>query len=510
MRQQALLESVDAVRAQLDTHRPYTPDVGERLREWILPRFIYCSNALGDKKALSGPETAAFLEREVVSGGHHVDKFLGVLRQRRALEVVEERASEGGLIDVPFLQLLHRHLWEGSRLTAETPSGKWKREPSRPTVRRGRTMEYLAPEQVEEAMHALCTEFARRRREGHPLLAITWFYFHFQRIHPFTRGNGQVVRLAAACGLLNHGYPYLIIPPGEVGTYIDALLAVDSTIPSDDDEPLSPRHDLTALLEFFSNCLIRTGERMLDVLSDKKMHARNFAGQIEREQSTTFGTYLHRKDMSWRVRATAEVRALHERLGELVSNFEVRGALYRIALVRSEIVPVHTADGLLTSVIPRAEAGLVGEHELEIKGEPTTRGLKFPQMIRLVIGVVSTSYGIQILLATSSGAEPRVNNGPARSPEWPTATLDEIATRFADQERKGFEKEVNALNSSTSQRYKLIREQLRAAAAQEEPDLASRYVAKPEPEESARGKSEQLPRDQRLDGLKPAEPPLNF
>ena len=92
-RTEALLAAVDAVRAKLDEQRPYTPEQRERVLRWFLPRFIYCSSALGKNDPVTGRETVLFLESQTVSGGHHIDDFLSIERHKRALEVAEQRAE---------------------------------------------------------------------------------------------------------------------------------------------------------------------------------------------------------------------------------------------------------------------------------------------------------------------------------------------------------------------------------------------------------------------------------
>ena len=76
------LQELDSLRAQIDAHRPFTPNLVETLQNHLLPRYLYCSSALGKRTHLSEIELTAFYEREIVSGGHPLDRFLAVQRHQ--------------------------------------------------------------------------------------------------------------------------------------------------------------------------------------------------------------------------------------------------------------------------------------------------------------------------------------------------------------------------------------------------------------------------------------------
>ncbi|MGE0709598.1 MAG: Fic family protein [Planctomycetota bacterium] len=497
---EALLAAVDAVREKLDGQRPYTPEQEERTRRWFLPRFIYCSSALGRQDPVTGRETVLFLESQVVSGGHHIDEFLGIERHQRALEVCEVRAREGGALDVDFVQLLHRKLTEGSRLLGDERPGRWKKDPSPPVRRRGHEVSYAPPERVGELMERLLEELARRRTSEHPLQAIAYFYFQFYLIQPFATHNGEVARLLTTTALWNHGYPGLIVAPDGVGDLLDALVAVHRTVPAVDRELLSPRFDLGFLLEFFCGCLTRTGERIFDLAAGKRLNTMTFSRKVVAEQQEQLTQFLNTRNLSWRARATGEVRAVYQRVDELVQPLALEGPLYDLQILRSELISSHAASPALRAVLPEGEAGVVGELQLSITPSPTMKGLTFPDPEQLLIGVASTQYGIHLVFVVASdpSQRPMVHTGPMRNAEWPKSTLEAAVVKGINKRRMAFEYELNLLNASRSQRFKLKRmregleEEAEAAVdTGDEPDVAK-------------------PREKRLDGLSPSEPPLSF
>jgi len=496
-----LLAQVDAVRDRLDAHRPFTPDVEERVRAWLVPRFIYCSSALGAKEGLTATQTAAFLESQVVSGGHPIDRFLAVSRHQAALDLALERAGAGGVVDVELLRRFHRLLTQGGARGAQQRSGQFKAYASVKTRRRGHVFRYVAPSKVEECMAQLERELPTRLAEDHPVVAAAWLYFHFNMIQPFERGNGKVARLALATLLFNRGFPPLMVRPDDVGELLDVLAACDTSVTKEKFQPLSDAFDLTRLVEFLTQSLARTGERMLDVIEGRAATAEQFAERARASQEELAARLLDRKDVSWRFRATFEVRALHERCAETVRGLCMDGPLYEIVLDRAEAVPSHAARRPLAVELPGADAGLVGELEVSVRPNATTRGIKLPPPVTLILGVAATQVGLHVIV-TGIDIEAQTHYGPARAPEWPTSTLDSILSRTLDEHRKRYEAEIDRLNASATERYRLLRE-----TTDDEPAGAGEGDG--EADEADASPRERL-EAAALDGLRPAEPPLAF
>ncbi len=500
--------ALDAVRARLDEQRPYTAELKSQIDRWFVPRYLYCSNALGREDFVSARETALFLEAEVVSGGHTLDAFLAIHRHQRALELVEANARAGAQLDPAFALTLHRLLLEGGRaIPAGARPGLFKSEASPPARRRGHTFTYAEPSEVGDLMRRLCDELNRRQADPdeHPLETMAWLYFHLHLIHPFATLNGEVARLLCTMVARHNGYPGLILAPGSVGDLLDALVAVHRTVPVNSRESLSPKYDLSALVELFAAALSRTGERLAELVEGRKLDAGSFATRIEADQARQLTRFTSNK-LSWRVGATSEVRALHERTAALAEQLQSAGQIYTLVLERSEVVPSHRADRQVVGALPGGEAGLIGEVQIAVTPCETMKGLEFPLPGRLVIGVGSTQYGLHLVFVTSDEeARPKVQTGSLRASEWTADTLEAMVVRGVDRLRKSYEYELNLLNASRSQRFKLKR------IRQEAEDL----VSAPAPNRQRPSKRHRSPREtrgatMRLDGLSPAEPPLEF
>lgn len=499
--------ALDAVRARLDEQRPYTAELKAQIERWFVPRYIYCSTAIGREDFVSARETALFLEAEVVSGGHTLDAFLAIHRHQRALELVEANAEEGAQLDPAFALTLHRLLLEGGRELPEgCRPGLFKSEPSPPARRRGHTFTYAEPSETGELMRRLCEELNERQatKTEFPLATIAWLYFHLHLIHPFASLNGEVARLLCTMVARHNGYPGLILAPGSIGDLLDALVAVHRTVPVSERKPLSPRYDLSALIELFAAALSRTGERLAELVEGRKLDAGSFATRIEADQARQLTRFSNNK-LSWRVGATAEVRSLHERTAKLCQRLQSEGPIYRLLVERTEVVPSHRANRRLLNALPGSEAGLIGEIQLAVHPSETMKGLEFPPSARLVLGVGSTQYGLHLVFVTSDeDARPKVQTGSLRASEWTADALEAMVVRGADRLRKSYEYELNLINASRSQRFKLKR------IRQEAED----QVSAPEPMQPRPSTRHQSPREaratMRLNGLTPSEPPLEF
>lgn len=517
-RTEALLAAVDAVRAKLDEQRPYTPEQRERILRWFLPRYIYCSSALGKSDPITGRETVLFLESQTVSGGHHIDDFLAIERHKRGLELAERRAEEGGDLDRDFLQSLHRELLQGSRRLGELEErpGRWRQTEAPPMRRRGHEIPSASSEQIEGLVEQLASGLKQRRAQGeHPLSSVAYLCFHLYLIRPFATHNGEVSRLAVTTLLLHAGYPGLVLAPDSVSDFLDALVAVHRSVPVPERVPLSPRYELSFLVEFLCQALTRTGERMIDLSAGRKLTTATFSRRALAAQEEQLTQFLHTKSLSWRVRATTEIRAMHERCLAKVQPMRHEGPLYSLRLERTEVLTSHAASAPLRAILPAGEAGVVGEIQLGIRPNPTMRGIEFPDPEQLLLGIASTQYGLHVILVVASdpSQRPVVRTGPLRNNEWPDSTLDTIVAKAIDKRRRTYEYELNLKNSSRSQRFKIkkMRDEYEEAGEAEAPAPS----AQPSQPKAGAGEADKegsgpKARDKRLDGLSPTEPPLSF
>lgn len=524
---------IDELRRRIDAHRPFTPDLVDRMQRWVLPQFIWASDGLGARDRLTLAEVTAFLERDVVSGGHPLDRFLSVERHERAFELAETKAREGGRVELPFIRFLHSTLTEGARGEVDHRPGEWKETESPETRRRGRLFRYSRPSDVPELMTRLIDELGRISATDHPVRVATWLYYQLHLIHPFETHNGHVARLAASCVLLHHGYPPLIVDPRDLGPYLDALSACDATVPGGV-TPLSPKSDVTPLEAVVCDGLRRIATRLLDFIEGREVHASDLPRRVVDDQEQLLASMLAQQDLSWRVRGSADVRSLHGRLERLLRQLECKGPIYSIRVEDADVVPTHGVWREFVPALPAGDAGIVGRVSLVIAGESASN-LRYPVSPRLRVVVVGTQTTAQVILQWDDQSRPKTNPGPPRAEQWPDAALEKLLTRAIDARRRAFEFRVLEENlSATAQEEikKLLQEQpgrqsmrlrritsrrgpsarlgkvtgMLAAPSKDAVDAEETLVFEPPPQTPSGPRSPTA----RLDGLRPTEPPLSF
>lgn len=170
------------------------------------------------------------VERRQASGA--LVENLEVEGYARAADWVYREAAdyEGKAIPIEAVSEIHRQTVElcwaiEPPPTADRP-GAWRKG----GVRIRRVHVSLPP-----AIHADLSEWSRStgRREDtvHPIVHAAEHHAWFERIHPFTDGNGRVGRLLLNFMLLKEGYPPAVIQAAQRPRYLQALRTADTGNP---------------------------------------------------------------------------------------------------------------------------------------------------------------------------------------------------------------------------------------------------------------------------------------
>ncbi|MEZ6185928.1 MAG: Clp protease N-terminal domain-containing protein [Planctomycetota bacterium] len=508
--------TLDALVQEIDGHRPFTSEVAERVRGRIEPRFLFASAAIGRRQALSLNEVQAFLEREVVSGGHPLQRYLDLQRHRRMYERVEQFARRGAPFELEFVRALHA----GLRDEDAAPS-PWRQKPSPLTRRKGHEFSFCPPEQIEALMIRVGAEFEELRRREHPLRAAAWLYHHLFRASPFERDNGRVLRLLVSGVLQNAGYPALVIEPERLGELLDALVAAEVAAAAPPSE-LSDPEAVTELADLLASCLLTTGQRVLAVARGEDLQAHELPAAVARGQEESLARLLESGEVSWRVTAGRQVRLLYDRLHALAQAVPCVGPLYEISLDSADVVPSHRVAGSgLARALPVGDAGALGLIQLSIQPSQETPGLRFPPPRRMRLAIAGSQLGLH-LVGQWDEDRPQRADGPAEAAAWADDQLNLALTRSVDAQRKSYELAILDANLGREEQRK-IRQTLRLRRQQplpatrpheppQEPVSATSPLldpvrAAPPPSERA---TRRIPSSDGLEGLSAAEPPLDF
>ncbi len=192
----ALFSQVDALKGELNKHRPLTQGELARLRDEFLVEFTYNSNAI-EGNALTLRETALALE------GITIDKkplkdHLEAVGHRDAFVYIEQLVSEKDALsektikDVHSLVLMDRPQDKGIYRRIPVRIMGAHHEPPQP---------YLVPVQMEQLMAG------QKGNRRHTIENAALFHLNFEGIHPFIDGNGRTGRLILNLMLMQSGYP---------------------------------------------------------------------------------------------------------------------------------------------------------------------------------------------------------------------------------------------------------------------------------------------------------------
>jgi Fic family protein len=107
---------------------------------------------------------------------------------------------------------------------------------------------YIPPvksNEIEDRLQSLCEWYENRRKWMTPPLLACLFHLEFEKIHPFSDGNGRVGRLLMNYILYSHKFPMLSIESQKKTSYIQAL------------ERSSLKKECTSFMHFFFREYIR-------------------------------------------------------------------------------------------------------------------------------------------------------------------------------------------------------------------------------------------------------------
>lgn len=203
---------IDAMKAELDRHRPLTQGELQRLRDEFLVEYTYHSNAI-EGNTLTLQETAMVLE------GIAIDKkplkdHLEAVGHRDAFLYVQELVKD----KIPFSEAIMKQIHTLVLVDRPEDRGMYRRISVRIM---GAFHEPPDPVLVPEMMEKLVAEFADKKL--HPIESAALFHLKFEGIHPFIDGNGRTGRLILNLMLMQNGYPPINVKYADRRKYYEAF-----------------------------------------------------------------------------------------------------------------------------------------------------------------------------------------------------------------------------------------------------------------------------------------------
>lgn len=207
--------SIERLKCALDQHRPLDPAIVANLREDLIVRWTYHSNAI-ENNSHTLAETLMVLQGFVV-GGKRVRELLEVLNHRDAILQVEELVRRNEPLDENAIRSIHHLILKGIN---DDNAGRYRTV----NVRIGGA-EHVPPDRlrVPELMERFIAWYREEAMALHPVERAARVHSDFVKIHPFVDGNGRTSRLLMNLELMKAGYPAAVLPVERRFEYYRAL-----------------------------------------------------------------------------------------------------------------------------------------------------------------------------------------------------------------------------------------------------------------------------------------------
>lgn len=214
----ASLQRLDILKQRLDAQRPLAPAVVKNLREDLLLRWTYHSNAI-EGNTLTLLETKVVLEGVTV-GGKPLRDHLEAINHRDAIDYMEACVRDGVLSEHQ-IRSIHALVLRG---IDDANAGSYRS--INVTIAGAR---HVPPDalRIAEKMSSFVAACRTEQAKRHPVAYAGWVHSEFVGIHPFVDGNGRTGRLLMNLCLLQAGYPPAVIP---VEQRLDYYAALDATL----------------------------------------------------------------------------------------------------------------------------------------------------------------------------------------------------------------------------------------------------------------------------------------
>lgn len=216
--QEDLLVRINEKMKQLNSMRPIPADALSRLHEEMRLVHTYHSNAI-EGNTLTLQETKLVLEEGLTTGGKSLREHLEASNNAKAFDRMEELAKKKSAIDHVTIQEIHEIVTRGILEDA----GRYRTRNVKIT---GAVKAPPDWSKIVKLMDELIEKVAESK--AHPIETASFLHHRFVEIHPFSDGNGRVVRLLTNLYLISRDYPPVVLKKEDRGKYYRTLRTADS------------------------------------------------------------------------------------------------------------------------------------------------------------------------------------------------------------------------------------------------------------------------------------------
>lgn len=209
----ALINSIEAKKAQLDRLRPLSTAALAQLQKHYDVELTYTSNAI-EGNTLTLRETAEVIEHGITVGGKSLRDHLEAVDHYDALQWMRLQAGAPNPPGESTVSELHRRIVVRSQSDI---AGLYSQFPRRIA---GSPVIFPNPAKLPQLMQEFGGWLATI--PNNPASAFE-AHFRLTAIHPFSDGNGRTARLLMNLLLIRGGYAPVAVRPEDRKTYLDTL-----------------------------------------------------------------------------------------------------------------------------------------------------------------------------------------------------------------------------------------------------------------------------------------------
>ena len=203
------------LKLRLDSYRPLPREVVENLRDDLILRWTYNSNAI-EGNTLTLKETKVALEGITV-GGKTLQEHLEAINHKDAIVYLEAllKAEEG--LTERNIKSIHQLIL---KKIDDKNAGAYRKMN---VLISGAEHIPIDAAHVDEAMNKFLNWYNSDAQSLHPVERAMIVHLEFVKIHPFIDGNGRSARLLMNFELMRCGFPPIVLPVEKRLEYYEAL-----------------------------------------------------------------------------------------------------------------------------------------------------------------------------------------------------------------------------------------------------------------------------------------------
>ena len=208
-------KKLDQLKAKLDTYRPLESSIVQNLREDLILRWTYNSNAI-EGNTLTLNETKVALEGITV-GGKSLREHFEAINHKEAIEFVESLVAADDMLSEYTVKSLHTLILKN---IDDENAGSYRNVN---VLISGATHRPPSHLEVASKMEAFIDWYRTEAQTLHAVERVCRVHVDFVGIHPFSDGNGRTSRLLMNFELMKSGFPPVVLKVENRLAYYDAL-----------------------------------------------------------------------------------------------------------------------------------------------------------------------------------------------------------------------------------------------------------------------------------------------